>query len=404
MIRTAPPRLTYSGPALFSMGFRPFFLLAGLQAAIVVPLWLAVFRGSLTLPTAYDPIDWHVHEMLFGYTGAVVAGFLFTAVPNWTGRMPARGWQLALLAALWLAGRLAMAGVLGLGPMAVVVLDCAFLLAIADMIGVEIVAGRNWRNLRVLVPVTLLALANIAFHICAAGGFDTGGPIRAGFALVVVLILLIGGRIIPSFTRNWLAARHAPRLPVPMNRFDALCLAAALPGLASWVIWPESWASAVQLFLLAGLHAARLSRWCGLATWRSPLLAMLHLAYGALVLGLVATALAAAGYLSPAAGFHLMGIGGIGGMTVAVMMRAAAGHTGRVLEAGPWLTLAFGLVLAAALVRSLAGGMAFGLDLAAAFWTAAFLIFLWRVGPWLLLPSARRKRPSAPAQEPSARP
>ena len=392
------PRLAYFGPALFSMGFRPFFLLAGLFAAIAVPLWLAVFTGAVTLAGPFDPVDWHIHEMLFGYTAAVIAGFLFTAVPNWTGRMPARGAPLAALAALWLAGRLAVAGVLGLRPMAVMAIDGAFLVAIGAMIGIEIVAGRNWRNLKVLVPVTLYAAANIAFHLGALTGVGTEVPRRAGFAVTLFLVMLIGGRIIPSFTRNWLAAQRVARMPVGANRFDAVSLAVAAMGLLLWVVWPESAATGLALSAAAVLHLVRVSRWRGLAVWRSPLLLMLHLAYAVLPVGLAATGLAAFGMASPVAGFHLLGIGAIGGMTIAVMMRAAMGHTGRSLVADPLLVLAFVLVMAAAFARVVAGSSLGGLDVTAGLWTAGFGLFSLRVGPWLAAPSVSRKRPSGPGR------
>ncbi|HET9069809.1 MAG TPA: NnrS family protein, partial [Amaricoccus sp.] len=192
-------RTPYSGPALFSYGFRPFFLAATLFALGVVPVWLCVWLGAIALGGPFAPVDWHVHEMLFGYAAAVVAGFLFTAIPNWTGRMPTRGWPLASLAALWIAGRLAVAGLLPLSAAWTMAVDCGFLLAIVAMTGIEIVAGRNWRNLMVMAPVTLLLAANLVFHLEAmrTGTADVGR--RLGLAVVIFLITLIGGRIIPSF-------------------------------------------------------------------------------------------------------------------------------------------------------------------------------------------------------------
>jgi uncharacterized protein involved in response to NO len=391
----------YSGPALFSYGFRPFFLAAALFAVAVVPAWLCLWLGAITLAGPFQPVDWHVHEMLFGYAAAVIAGFLFTAIPNWTGRMPTRGWPLASLAALWLAGRLAVAGLVPLPPLAVMALDCAFLLAIVAMAAVEIVAGRNWRNLMVIAPTTLFLAANLVFHLEAmlTGTADVGR--RLGIAVVVFLITLIGGRIIPSFTRNWLVAR-SPRLPVPFGRFDGLCLAAGALALLAWTALPEA-APTVLLLALAGLlHLARLARWRGAATWRSALLLMLHVAYLFVPLGLLAAAAGAAGLVAPAAGAHLLGIGAIGGMTVAVMMRATRGHTGRSLVAGPWLTAAFALVAAAALVRACAPDLAFlpgldGITVSAGLWTLGFAILAAHLAPWLVLPSPARRAPSRPA-------
>ncbi|WP_297976914.1 NnrS family protein [uncultured Amaricoccus sp.] len=392
MARHAP----YHGPILFSYGFRPFFLGATLLALGVIPVWLAVWQGAVTLAGPFAPVDWHVHEMLFGYAAAVIAGFLFTAIPNWTGRMPTRGWPLMMLAALWLLGRLAVAGLLALPPVGVMALDGAFLLAIAGMAGVEIVAGRNWRNLMVLAPVTLLFAANLTFHLEAMLTGTADVARRLAVAVVIFLITLIGGRIIPSFTRNWLVQHGARRLPVPFGRYDNLCLAAGALALVAWTARPEGWPTALLLALAGLLHLARLARWRGEATWPSPLLLMLHLAYLFVPLGLLATAGAALGLLPAAAGLHLLGIGAIGGMTVAVMMRATRGHTGRSLVAGPWLTAAFALVALAALVRAASAGVD-GITVSAALWTAGYGILAANLAPWLVRPNPARRTPSRPA-------
>lgn len=392
-------RVPYAGPALFSYGFRPFFLAAILFGTAVVPVWLAIWRGVVELPSVFSPVDWHIHEMIFGYAAAVIAGFLFTAVPNWTGRMPTRGWPLMVLATLWLAGRFAVWGALPLGRLGVALVDCGFLLAIAAMIVVEIVAGRNWRNLKVVIPVTLLFGANVVYHVEAAGGGAEVGR-RLGLSLVLFLIMLIGGRIIPSFTRNWLAQRGAERMPVPFGRFDAVTILVAVVALAIWVVGPEGAPAGTGLALAGGLHLLRLSRWRGVGCWPSPLLLMLHVAYLFLSLGLICTAAAALGRVAPAAGLHILGIGAVGGMTVAVMMRATQGHTGRSLVAGPMLSLGFGSLALAALARAASAHMTFGeidgIAVAAGFWTAAFGLILLRLTPWLALPAPARKAPSRP--------
>ena len=201
-------RRAYSGPALLSFGFRPFFLGAGLWSVAGMLLWLAVYAGDVTLPTAFIPRDWHVHEMLYGYVPAVVAGFLLTAIPNWTGRLPVSGLPLAALAGLWLAGRIAIAVSAAIGPILAAVIDVAFLATFAAVALREIVAGRNWRNLRVLAVLAVLIGGNVLFHLEAIrdGAADYG--IRVGLAGAVGLIMLVGGRIVPSFTRNWLARRE----------------------------------------------------------------------------------------------------------------------------------------------------------------------------------------------------
>lgn len=391
-------RQDYTGPALFSYGFRPFFLAALLFALGAIPLWLAIWRGALDLGGPFVPVDWHIHEMIFGYGAAVVTGFLFTAVPNWTGSLPVRGWPLMVLLAVWILGRLAVAGLLGLGPVAVMAVDCLFLVLVVAMIAREIIAGRNWRNLKVLVPVTLLAVANLVFHLEAMsqGVSDVGR--RLGLALLVFLVMLIGGRVIPSFTRNWMVKTGRDTLPVPFNRFDALSLGAGALALALWVALPGHVVAAVVLAAAGVLHLLRLARWKGPATLASPLLTMLHLAYLFVPAGLIALALVPLGLAQAVAGEHVLGIGVIGGMTVAVMMRATMGHTGRDLVAGPVLSVAFLLVIGAVLPRltgdaALPGGLD-GLSLAAGLWTLGYALLLIRIGPWLALPKAARKRPS----------
>ncbi|QDC10824.1 NnrS family protein [Oceanicola sp. D3] len=386
---------SFHGPALFSYGFRPFFLAATLFGLGVIPLWWLVWEGHVTLASTLHPTDWHIHEMIYGYAAAVVAGFLFTAVPNWTGRLPTRGWPLAALLALWVAGRLVVAGFAGPGPLVTALVDQAFLLAVAAMIAREVVAGRNWRNLKVLVPVSLLWLANLAYHAEAALTGTAWHGHRAGIALLVFLILLIGGRIVPSFTRNWLVQRGNTALPVPFNRFDGAALALGALALASWVAAPASRTTAILCAIAALLHLLRLARWRPQATWRSPLLLMLHLAYLFVPLGLAATSAAALGLATEATATHLLGIGAIGGMTVAVMMRATMGHTGRPLIAGPALAAAFALTLLAGFSRIAAGWLQGGPALSALLWTAAFTLLAIRLAPMLARPKTTRRQASA---------
>lgn len=400
------PRNPFNGPTLFSYGFRPFFLGATLFALGVVPVWLFIWRGELTLHSPFAPVDWHIHEMIFGYGAAVVAGFLFTAVPNWTGRMPTRGWPLATLAAIWLAGRVVLAGGAALGSPAVLLIDQAFLLAVVAMVSGEIMAGKNWRNLKVLVPVTLLWAANILYHaeVMTVGTADLGR--RLGLALLVFLIMLIGGRILPSFTRNWLAQHGAARLPVPFNRFDAVCLVTGVLALLTWIFAPFTLAAAALGVLAALLHVARLARWRGHATWRSPLLLMLHVAYLGIPAGFIAVSATALGLAAMAAPAHLFGIGAVGGMTVAVMMRATMGHTGRELVAGRGLTVAFALLPLAALARlagdALSLGGLDGIALSALLWTTSFALLAWRLVPWLSRPRIARRAPSQASPRPAS--
>jgi uncharacterized protein involved in response to NO len=252
----------------------------------------------------------------------------------------------------------------------------------------------------VVIPVLLFLLSNIVFHIevLLNGTADYGR--RFGFAMVIFLIMLIGGRVIPSFTRNWLVNSNPGPLPVPLGRFDALCLLAGAAAMAVWIAAPGYRLTGGLLSLAAALHLIRLSRWQGLRTWRSPLLLILHVAYGFIPLGLAVLGLqkifmADSG---PAAGLHLLGIGAIGCMTLAVMTRATLGHTGRALRIGWGLSSVFGMVVLAAVIRSgfpdaeIAGVS--GLMIAAGLWTAAFGGFVLQVGPWLVLPTAAKRKPN----------
>ncbi|MDN5788284.1 NnrS family protein [Pseudorhodobacter sp.] len=387
----------FAGIALFSYGFRTFFLLAILFAAGVIPVWVMIWRGDWSLAGPFQPVDWHIHEMIFGYAFAVITGFLFTAIPNWTGRMPKQGWPLVALAVLWIAGRAAVAGFFGLAPVVVMLVDLAFGAAVLAMIAIEIVAGRNWRNLMVVVPVGGLWLANLAFHLEAmtTGSVDYGR--RAALSLVLFLILLIGGRVIPSFTRNWLVKQKVTALPIPFNRFDAASLIVAALALAAWIGAPESRLTGVALTLAALIHLVRLLRWQGARTWASPLLVMLHIAYLQVPLGFAALAISilGGGVIGQVVGLHLLGIGAIAGMTVAVMMRATMGHSGRPLEAGAILTLGFATVVLSGFIR--AGTAAFagnGVLIAATLWTLGFAMVIYRLAPMLWGPSLERKKPS----------
>src|SRR4051794_24741345 len=249
---TMPKRRAYKGPAILSYGFRPFFFFGAIYAGTIVLVWLPVFAGELALPTAFAPRDWHVHEMMFGYVAAVVAGFLLTAVPNWTGRLPIQGLPLAVLFSTWIAGRIAVGASERIGWAAAGAVDCLFLLLLAAAAAREIVAGRKWSNLKVVGIVCLLAAVNIAFHIEAHVHGIAEYSTRAGVALVVTLIAVVGGRIVPSFTRNWLAPRGPGRLPAPFGRFDALALLAGMTAMTAWVIAPSGRAVAAAL-LAAGI-------------------------------------------------------------------------------------------------------------------------------------------------------
>ena len=210
----------YQGPALLSYGYRPFFFLGSLYAGLSIVLWIPQLYGHLTVATQFVPVDWHIHEMYFGFLAAVITGFLFTAVPNWTGRLPIQGKPLLFIVLIWVAGRLAVTYSSYIGWIAAMILDLLFLSTILAVLTIEIAAGKNWRNLKVLLPLSLLLAANAGFHLEAH--FDGASDIsrRLAMASAILFILVIGGRIIPSFTRNWLVKNNQGRLPTPFNTFD----------------------------------------------------------------------------------------------------------------------------------------------------------------------------------------
>lgn len=383
--------------AWLQMGFRPFFLAAGLWGVLVMVLWLGQLAGRLSLPSLFDPITWHAHEMIFGYAAAAVAGFLLTAVPNWTGRLPVRGLPLAGLVALWLLGRAAVTTSAWIGAPLAALLDLAFPLLFLVLAGREIVAGKSRKNLLMVALLALLLIGNAAVHFETLGGADSAGSgHRAGVAALIFLIVVIGGRITPSFTRNWLAKRNDARLPEPFGPVDRAAILIAAAALLAWVVAPEA-APTAWLAFAAGLALVlRLSRWRGLRTLGEPLLFVLHLAYGWLPLGFVLVGLSRfTPLVPPSAGLHALTAGAIGTATLAVMARATLGHSGRALTAGAGTTGIFALISLAAVVRvagAIIAGEAGGALLLAsgALWIAAFGLFVGLYGPILLGRTRRR--------------
>ena len=361
---------------MFAAGFRPFFLLASVWAAIAVPVWLAAYAHGYALRGGVSPMAWHAHEMVYGFGLAAVAGFLLTAIPNWTGRLPVRGAPLAVLALLWLAGRVAM-----LVPEAAFI-DLAFTAALIAVVARELVAGRNWRNLPMLVALLLLFAGNVLFHLQVHLG------LRLGLATLLMLIALVGGRIVPSFTRNWLAKLgRGARLPAPEGRLDHLALLVTLAALGVWVAAGITWP-----LVAAGVGlAARLSRWRGLSTVREPLVFILHLGYAWLAFGLILLGLD----VPAGAALHALTVGAVGTMTLAVMTRASLGHSGRALVADGATVAIYALVTLAALLRvlsPLSGGQALLVtSLAGLAWSAAFGLFALHYGRLLIQGSSYRE-------------
>ena len=371
------------GLALFGYGFRPFFLLAALYAPTAVAAWLLVLAGVLPDPGYMRGPLLHSHEMVFGFAVAGVLGFLTTALPNFAGAVPLTGRPLALLAATWLAGRLALWTADWLPPLLVAAADLA-LVPLALVLLLRSLPPLP--NRRMLVFPALFAIfeaANALTHAEALGWTaDTGAVgVALGINVIAILVAIIGGRIIPSFTANALRAAGAPLLPRSFRALDATAIGAtAALALAMLALGDGAIVGAVAL--LAGLaNAARLAFWRGTQTVRTPILFVLHVGYGWLATAQLLRAAADLGGILPAsAALHALTIGCFGTMMLAVMSRAALGHTGRAIRAHPLTVAAYAAVTAAALLRFAAATLSdFQMALlsaAAAAWIAAFVLFL----------------------------
>lgn len=383
----------YGGPAFFSYGFRPFFLGAALFAGVAVPAWVLIFAGLSNPAFLYAPREWHVHEMLFGFLSAVMTGFLLTAIPNWTGRPPVRGIPLMSLLVLWLAGRLLIA-VPWSGPLMAAIVDGAFLVVLAVFVWREITAGGSWSQAPIGILITLYAGANLFFHMLALRGAATDLPERLALALIMLLLTMIGGRVTPNFTREFLVQNNKTTLPASVSRVDGLSIVLVVVAALAWILQPESIAAG-GTFVAAGLaNVVRLWRWRGWIVWREPLVLILHVGYAWLALSLLAFGGAILGIgLPPANAVHVLTTGAVGAMTLAVMTRASLGHTGRAKHAGPVTAAIYLLVNFGALLRivvptpdaptTLTHLM---LGLAAVSWSGAYVLFALVYGPFLVRP------------------
>ncbi len=382
------------GPVFFSYGFRPFFLGAAVWAAVAVPIWLAMFEGAVDLPSRLVFSTWHSHEMVFGFAGAAMAGFLLTAVPNWTGRLPVRGAPLIALFALWLLARLGNLVSDDWGAGLAGIFDGSLFLALFAYVLREVRAGKNYRNLPVAVAVVTFALANAMNHLEAMDLIPgTGAGLRLGISVVLMMIGLIGGRIVPSFTLNWMMRRGETVRPVPFGRYDAITLLITLITLLTWTFVAGGVVTGGLFALTALLHAVRLARWAGHRTAEEPLLFILHVGYAWLPLGYGLLAAAMFGELLPeTTALHALTAGAIGTMIAAVMSRATLGHTGRPLHAGPGTVAAYSLIVIGAFVRVLASAFPdqYGAWVLAAggLWAGGYVLFALIYGPMLLRPPA----------------
>lgn len=391
-LRPIPRLAPRQGPALFSYGFRPFFLGGAIYAATAVLIWVPHYFGAYNIPTAFRSVDWHAHEMLYGYLAAIMTGFLLTAIPNWTGRLPLQGAPLMMLVTVWLLGRIVINVSLWIGPIVTAVIDLSFLVLVLAAAAREIIAGKNWRNLPPLAVLTVFIAGNILFHIEPywPGSAEIGR--KVAIAAAITLITLVGGRIIPSFTRNWLVRENPGRLPCPFGIFDKAVIAVSSGALILWVLAPAFRLTATLLLTAGVLHTIRLLRWAGDRTWRDRLVLIMHIGYGFVAVGffLLSGSLLVSQTVPLSAGIHAWTIGAVGTMTLAIMTRATLGHTGLNLAADGITHLIFAAVLVAALTRICAVFEPAYMELliysSGIAWTVAFLGFAVNYGPALIRP------------------
>jgi uncharacterized protein involved in response to NO len=378
----------------FSYGFRPFFVSAAVFAALSVLVWIGEYTNIIAHIGAIDPVTWHAHEMIFGYLSAVLAGFTLTAVANWTGRAAVSGTPLILLFVTWLAGRIGMALALtGSIPLLVIaVIDVAFIPFFALLFGREVIAGGNKRNLVVVAAVSVFGIANLMFWLNAIDAFDNDLWIRLALGTIGLLIALIGGRIIPAFTGNWLKAQDQ-KVSIPdMGSLDKAALLLTGTSALFWTFLPYSLITATLLVLAGCALLLRLSRWSGSRTMSEPLIAFLHVGYGFLGLSFVAIGLGIwlPGLVPRSSGLHLLTAGTIGLMTFVVMTRALLGHTGRPLVTSPAIAIALFLIFGGALLRAAAPFAPSLYVPLVAFsgvaWSGGFLIFAVQFGPMVVQP------------------
>jgi uncharacterized protein involved in response to NO len=356
-------RRDYAGPALLADGLRPFFLAAGIWGALTILFWLPLSMGAMTVDSVFSPADWQIHEMLYGYAAAAMAGVLLTAIPNRTGRLPVSGWPLGVLALLWFGGRVAMLASGKIGGLAAAAIDVGFLVTIAALVVHEMIAGKDWRNWRVLAGLGVLVVGNVVFHaeVLLHGAADYGIRIALG-AAVTLIISLIGGRI------------------------ERAALAVTALALIGWIAAPTQPATGVLMIVAGVLQAVRFVRRAGDRTLGDPFKLVLYAGYAFVPLGFVLIGASTWFAIVPAsAGIDAWTGGAIGLMTLAVMTRATLGHTGQPLRAGAATRMIYICVLAAALLRIVAAftGSTIVLEYAGMAWIAGFSCFVLLYGSLL---------------------
>ena len=370
--------------AVCNIGFRPFYLLAAAFAAIAIACWvgqLAGWTGAYVLVAG--PL-WHAHEMMFGYAFAVLTGFLFTAVRNWADKPTPAGWTLALIVALWLAGRVL---VLTPWPFYAATTDTAFALAAAAGIGIPLFRSRSRRNYFFVALIIGFGAGNLCFYLAMAGWIDVAAEraLHFGLDLLLLLMVVMGGRLIPMFTANAVPGAS----PASVRWIDRLAIGGVLALLAADLMKLPPVAMAITGGLAAIANSVRLVLWQPWHTMRRPMLWILHASYGWIAVHLTLRVLASMALMPISLAIHALTIGAIGGLTAGMMARTSRGHTGRQLIAGKWEIACFMFIQIAAIVRVFVPvwwpeGYLVAVLVSGVLWTAAFVLLAFTLGPMLL--------------------
>ena len=380
------------GSIIFQNSFRPFFIAAGIWATLAVPFWLLSYFGILSGTENFNILLWHQHEMLYGFVAAAITGFILTAIPNWTGRSPIKNKPLAILAFLWIVGRVGFLNIAIFGTTVTTLMDLPFLIVLVLVIAREIVSGKNWRNLPVIILISFFTLGNILVHLQIHEIIDSAElGMRLSTFVLSILLALIGGRIVPSFTRNWLAQNKANKFPRPFGNIDKISLISLVVFVFAQVIIPHHQATSLLALLAGLLHGIRFIRWKVWMTLAEPLIWILHVGYMWLCVALVLIGLSGLTDFVPyTSSYHALTVGAFSTMILAVMTRASLGHTGRTIKATLGTTTIFIFITIAAILRvyepfiNESGTLI--LSLSGIFWTLSFALFIFIYFPILTQP------------------
>lgn len=374
MMQISEPEPVPAEPiALLRLGFRPFYLLASLFAILSIPLWVATYYN--VLQHAGISVVWHMHEMVFGFAAAVVVGFLFTAVRNWTGLWTPRGRVLAAFVALWLAGRLAM---LTGRTLIAALLDLPFIPAAAFVLFRLIYRSGKTRNLRLVGVLGLLSICNLCYHLAGLEVIDIPltTPLHAALLLLIILCTVMGARVIPAFTEHATLAKTTSH-----HKTDVMALCFISGSFISWLLSAPSAVTAALSFVGAGLHFLRMRDWKSIKTLGNPLLWILHLSYAWIGIGTALIGLASLGLASASSALHAMSVGAMGSLIIGMIARTTRGHTGQKMLSSSFDILMFFAIQIAAIVRIFANYVVIEfrphfLPASATMWSAAFLFYI----------------------------